>query len=47
MAGHCPLIKSLMLTALAAIFPRDLSWGTVWPVFLIIGGIETLLQRAS
>lgn len=41
------LITSLVLTAVAIIFLLDLSWGTVWPVFLIIAGVATLLQWAG
>lgn len=46
-AASGSLIGSLVLTTVAAIFLLDLSWGTVWPLFLIIAGIATLLQRAS
>ena len=41
------LVASLVLATVAAIFLLNLSWGTVWPVFLIIAGVATLLQRAG
>lgn len=41
------LIGSLVLTTVAAIFLLDLHWGAVWPAFLIIAGLATLLQWAS
>ncbi len=41
------LVASLALTTVAAIFLLDLRWGTVWPVFLIIAGVATLLHWAG
>lgn len=41
------LTASLTLTTVAAIFLLDLRWGTVWPVFLVIAGVATLLQWAG
>lgn len=38
------LIGSMILFFVAAIFLFGLSWGLVWPVFLIIGGIGALLS---
>lgn len=38
------LIGSLVLFFVASIFLFELDWGTVWPVFLIIGGIGALLS---
>ena len=46
-AASGSLIASLVLATVAAIFLLNLSWGTVWPVFLIIAGIATLLQWAG
>lgn len=41
------LTTSLILVAVATIFLLNLNWATVWPVFLIIGGVATLLQWAG
>lgn len=38
------LIGSLILFFIASIFLFELDWGTVWPVFLIIGGFGALLS---
>lgn len=42
-----PLAASLILAVVAAIFLLNLHWGTVWPVFLIIAGVTSLLQWAG
>ncbi|CUS01975.2 membrane protein of unknown function [Candidatus Promineifilum breve] len=38
------LIGSLILFFITAVFIFGWSWGTIWPVFLIIGGIGALLS---
>lgn len=38
------LIGSMILFFIAAIFLFGWDWGTVWPVFLVIGGIGALLS---
>lgn len=48
-AVTAPLIGGLFPLAIAAIFLFDLSWGTMWPIFLILAGIAALfgsLQRS-
>jgi hypothetical protein len=43
-AARGPLMGSLVLFFLSAIFLFELDWGMVWPVFLIIGGVGALLS---
>lgn len=43
-AAAGPIVGSLTLAAVAAIFLLNLSWGALWPVFLIITGAAALLQ---
>ena len=43
--GIGPLIGSLVLTSMLVTFLFDLDWGQLWPLFLIFGGIATLLGR--
>ena len=38
------LIGSLILFFITAVFIFGWSWGAIWPVFLIIGGIGALLS---
>lgn len=38
------LIGSMILFFVTSIFLFELDWGTVWPVFLIIGGVGALLS---
>lgn len=38
------LIGSLILFFITAVFIFGWSWGTIWPVFLIIGGLGALLS---
>jgi hypothetical protein len=38
------LIGSLVLFFIASVFLFGWSWGTIWPVFLIIGGLGALLS---
>ena len=38
-----PFVGGLVLTTVALIFLFELSWGLLWPVFLILGGIAVLL----
>jgi hypothetical protein len=38
------LIGSMILFFITAVFIFGWSWGTIWPVFLIIGGLGALLS---
>lgn len=38
------LIGALIITTVALIFLLGLNWGTIWPIFLIIGGIGALFS---
>lgn len=38
------LIGALIITTVAVIFLLGLNWGTIWPVFLIIGGLGALFS---
>ncbi len=40
-------IGGLFPLAVALIFLFDLSWGTLWPVFLIIAGVAVLVRSMS
>ena len=44
-ATRSPLVTGLVLLLVTAIFLLDLSWGTMWPLFLIIAGVGALLAR--
>jgi peptidoglycan/LPS O-acetylase OafA/YrhL len=44
-AARGPLVVGLMFLLAAAIFLFNLSWGTMWPVFLIIIGLGALIVR--
>lgn len=46
-AARGPLIGGLTMVTIALIFLLDLDWGTIWPVFLIIGGVGALLTALS
>ena len=37
------LVAGLVMLSVAAIFLLDLQWSQVWPIFLILGGIGTLV----
>ena len=39
-----PFIGGMFPLAVALIFLLDLSWGTMWPIFLIIAGVAALSQ---
>ena len=39
-----PFIGGLILTFIASIFLFGWDWGTVWPIFLIIGGFGALMK---
>lgn len=41
------LIGSLVLFFIASVFLFGWSWGTIWPVFLIIGGLGALLSATA
>jgi cell wall-active antibiotic response 4TMS protein YvqF len=41
------LMGGLVLVALIVIFLFDLSFGQLWPIFLIIGGISLLFSRRA
>ncbi len=43
-SGRGSLTGGLILTFIAAIFLFDLSWGKLWPVFIIIGGLAILFN---
>jgi len=43
-AGRGPLIGGLILLAVTLIFLFEVNWGSIWPIFLIIGGIGLLLS---
>ena len=36
-------IFSVIMLVVAGVFLFDLDWGTIWPVFLIIGGLAALM----
>ena len=38
-----PLWGGVLLAVVAAVFLLDLSWGTMWPIFLILIGIGSVL----
>ena len=44
-ATRSPLVTGLVLLLITAIFLLDLSWGTMWPLFLIIAGVGALLAQ--
>ncbi len=44
-AMRSPLVGSLMLLLVATILLFDLSWGALWPLFLIIIGVGALIIR--
>jgi hypothetical protein len=41
------LIGGLILLTVAGIFLANLSWGTMWPVFLIIAGLAAILNTSK
>jgi cation transport ATPase len=41
-----PLVGGLVLLLAAAIFLFDLSWGTLWPLFLILFGLGALISQS-
>lgn len=43
-SGRGALIGGLLISTVAFVFLLNLSWGTVWPVFIIIIGIGALLN---
>ena len=43
-AARGPFIGGVILTFIASVFLFNLDWGTIWPVFLIIGGLSALLS---
>ncbi len=44
-AGRGPFIGGLFMTLIASTFLFSWSWGVIWPVFLIIGGVGALMSR--
>ncbi len=42
-----PLIGGLILTTVTLVFLLGLSWGVIWPVFLIIIGVGALLTALA
>lgn len=40
-----PLVAAVALLLVVAIFIFNLSWGTMWPLFIIIAGVGVLLSR--
>jgi hypothetical protein len=46
-AARRAAMGAVTLTFVAAIFLFDLSWGLLWPVFLILAGIEALVSRGN
>jgi hypothetical protein len=42
-----PAIGGLILTLVALIFLLGLNWGTLWPVFIIVGGLALLLNALA
>ena len=45
--GVGSLVGSLVLASMLVTFLFDLDWGQLWPLFLIFGGIATLLGRKT
>ncbi len=43
-AARGALIGAAMMTVVMVIFLFGLNWGTMWPVFLIIGGVAMMLR---
>lgn len=43
-AARGPFIGGLILSFIASVFLFNLNWGTIWPVFLIIGGLSALMS---
>lgn len=43
-AARGNVIGGMLMTTVALIFLLSLSWGTVWPVFLIIFGVGALIE---
>jgi len=43
-AARGALISAAGMTVVMAIFLFGLNWGTMWPVFLIIGGMAMMLR---
>jgi O-antigen/teichoic acid export membrane protein len=39
-----PIVEGTTLSFVALIFLMDWNWGSIWPVFLIIGGIGALIS---
>ncbi|MDX1616237.1 MAG: hypothetical protein R3300_18130 [Candidatus Promineifilaceae bacterium] len=46
-SGRGSLIGGLIIATVGVIFLFDLSWGNVWPVFIIIIGFGALLDAAT
>ena len=44
-AARGPLVAGVALLLVTAIFLFDLSWGTLWPLFVIIFGVGVLVAR--
>ncbi len=44
-AARGPLVFGVVLLLVAGILLFELSWGTLWPVFLIIFGVGVLIAR--
>jgi cytoskeletal protein CcmA (bactofilin family) len=44
-AARSPLVSGAALLLVTGIFLFDLSWGTMWPLFLIIFGLAVLVAR--
>lgn len=44
-AVRSPLVGGVTLLLVAGFFLFDLSWGLLWPLFLIVIGVGTLIAR--
>ncbi|MCP4237197.1 MAG: DUF4199 domain-containing protein [Aestuariibacter sp.] len=42
-SGRGAMTGGLMMTLVASVFLFNLSWGNIWPFFLIVGGVSALV----
>ncbi|NLG48753.1 MAG: hypothetical protein GX552_01420 [Chloroflexi bacterium] len=42
-----PIIGSLVLITVALVFLLELDWGSIWPVYMIIGAVAILLNSLA
>ncbi len=42
-SGRGAMTRGLMMALVAAVFLFNLSWGDIWPFFLIVGGVSALI----